>query len=109
MSGELFQVYRDVGGNVIAYGIIARSLRQGSGWFLSLVVSLAHRRKGIGTELAKNLLREASLHSLGEVYLTVAPDNEAAISLYKRLGFSVVEVENHYYGRNEGRIIMRRS
>jgi ribosomal-protein-alanine N-acetyltransferase len=109
MSGELFQVYRDTNGNTIAYGIIARSVCQDSGWFLSLVVSLAHRRKGIGTELAKNLLDEARLHSLKEIFLTVAPNNETAISLYQRLGFSVMEVEHHYYGRNKGRIVMRRS
>jgi ribosomal-protein-alanine N-acetyltransferase len=107
-SGELFQVCRDAGRDVIAYGIIARSTSQDTGWLHSLVVSVDHRRKGIGIELSKKLIDKAGSHSLKEIFLTVKPDNKAAISLYKRLGFADVKFEPHYYGRNEGRIVMRR-
>jgi ribosomal protein S18 acetylase RimI-like enzyme len=108
MTGELFQVCRDANGNVIAYGVIARSINQDSGWFHSLVVSTAHQRKGIGTELSEKLLNKADSHSLKELFLTVEPDNKTAISLYKKLGFIDVKFEPHYYGKNEGRIIMHR-
>jgi ribosomal protein S18 acetylase RimI-like enzyme len=108
MTGELFQVCRDADGNVIAYGVIARSISPDSGWFHSLVVSAAHRRKGIGTELSKKLINKADSHSIKELFLTVEPDNKAAISLYKRLGFTDVKFEPHYYGQNESRIIMHR-
>jgi [ribosomal protein S18]-alanine N-acetyltransferase len=109
MSGEFVQVCKDANGNVIAYGIIARSVSQDSGWFLSLVVSLPHRRKGIGATLARRLLAKADSYSCEKIFLTVAPDNNAAISLYKRLGFTFVEKFEHYYGRNEDRILMCRS
>jgi ribosomal-protein-alanine N-acetyltransferase len=107
-SGELFQVWRDADGTAIAYGIVARSVRQEEGWFHSLVVSAPHRRKGIGNALAERLLDKANSHSIRELFLTVAPSNYAAISLYERLGFVRLEVESHYYGRNEDRIVMRR-
>jgi ribosomal protein S18 acetylase RimI-like enzyme len=109
VTGELFQVCKDADGNVIAYGVIARSASQGSGWLLSLAVSLPHRRKGIGSALTRRLLDKASQHSLREIFLTVATDNNAAISLYKELGFSTVKVERNYYVQNEDRIIMRRT
>lgn len=109
MSGELFRVCRDDEGNVIAYGVVARSINQKSGWFNSLVVSVAHRRKGIGTKLSKQLMDKADLHSLKEIFLTVEPDNQGAILLYEKLGFAFVKEEPDYYGKNEKRNIMRRS
>jgi [ribosomal protein S18]-alanine N-acetyltransferase len=109
MSGELFQVCRDNEGNVIAYGVVARSTSQNSGWFNSLVVSITHRRKGIGTKLSKQLMDKADLHSLKEIFLTVEPDNQEAISLYEKLGFTFVKEESDYYGENEKRNIMHRS
>lgn len=108
ITGELFQVCKDVNGSVIAYGIIAQSANQDSGWLLSLVVSLRHRRKGIGAALTRRLLDKASTYSFREIFLTVATDNNAAISLYKELGFTVVKIEHHYYVQNEDRIVMRR-
>jgi [ribosomal protein S18]-alanine N-acetyltransferase len=109
MSGELFRVCRDDEGNVIAYGVVARSINQNSGWFNSLVVSVAHRRKGIGAKLSKQLIDKADLHSLKEIFLTVEPNNKGAISLYEKLGFTFVKDEPDYYGKNEKRNIMHRS
>jgi [ribosomal protein S18]-alanine N-acetyltransferase len=109
MTGELFQVCRDAAGKVIAYGVVARSVSQDNGWFHSLVVSAKHRRKGIGTTLAKQLINKADLHSLKKLFLTVESNNKDAISLYKKLGFICVRVEPDYYGPNKERIIMQRS
>jgi [ribosomal protein S18]-alanine N-acetyltransferase len=108
MSGDLFQVCRDSNGDVIAYGIITRSASEDSGWLLSVVVDEPHRRKGIGTALVRQLLDKANHYSLKKILLTVATDNEAAIALYKALGFVAVKVEHHYYGKNEDRLIMCR-
>jgi ribosomal protein S18 acetylase RimI-like enzyme len=109
IAGELFRVCKDSEDNVIAYGVIAPSVCRGSGWLLSLVVSSPYRRKGIGTALVNQLLDKATSSSLDQVYLTVAPDNYAAISFYKRLGFTpAANVERHYFGRDADRILMCR-
>lgn len=109
VTGELFQVCKNSEGNVIAYGVIAPSVRLGSGWLLSLVVSSQYRRKGIGTALVNQLLYKAASFSLDQVNLTVAPDNGAAISFYQRLGFTpAANVERHYFGRDSDRILMSR-
>ena len=52
-----------------------------------------YRNKGIGTKIIKDILNSNDI-----VYLWVYKENEKAISLYKRLGFSVIEeTESRYY------------
>ena len=41
--------------------------------------------------------------------LSVAPDNAAAIKLYKQAGFSVIETIQDYLGPGEDRLIMSRA
>ena len=52
-----------------------------------------YRNKGIGTEIIKGILNNNDT-----VYLWVYKENEKAISLYKKLGFNVIEeTESRYY------------
>ena len=52
-----------------------------------------YRNKGIGTSIIKDILNNNDI-----VYLWVYKENEKAISLYKKLGFSVIEeTESRYY------------
>lgn len=51
------------------------------------------RNNGIGTDIIKNIIRENDI-----VYLWVYKENKQAISLYKKLGFNVIdETESRYY------------
>ena len=52
-----------------------------------------YRNKGIGTKIIMNILNNNDV-----VYLWVYKENEKAISLYKKLGFNVIEeTESRYY------------
>lgn len=52
-----------------------------------------YRNKGIGTDLINNVITNNKI-----VYLWVYKDNVKAISLYKRLGFLIInETKNRYY------------
>lgn len=52
-----------------------------------------YRNKGIGTEIIRDILGNNDI-----VYLWVYKENEKAISLYKKLGFNVIdETESRYY------------
>ena len=52
-----------------------------------------YRNKGIGTDIIKNILNNNDI-----VYLWVYKENEKAVSLYKKLGFSIIEeTESRYY------------
>ena len=59
-----------------------------------------YRNKGIGSSLIKDVLYNNDI-----VYLWVYKANEKAISLYKRLGFNVIEeTETRYYMKYKGDI-----
>lgn len=51
-----------------------------------LYIEEEHRNKGIGTNIIKEVLRNNKI-----VYLWVYKDNNKAISLYKKLGFRIIE------------------
>ena len=52
-----------------------------------------YRNKGIGTEIIRDILSNNDI-----VYLWVYKENVKAISLYKKLGFNVIEeTESRYY------------
>lgn len=52
-----------------------------------------YRNKGIGKDIIRNVLKESDI-----VYLWVYKENERAISLYKDLGFKIIdETEERFY------------
>ena len=58
-----------------------------------LFIEEKFRNNGIGTDIIKNIIRENDI-----VYLWVYKENKQAISLYKKLGFNVIdETESRYY------------
>lgn len=54
-----------------------------------VVVSETHRGKGIGRKLMLLLLEEAKKHNLDDVLLFSGHHRQAAIALYKSLGFAL--------------------
>ena len=60
------------------------------------------RGAGVGSELMRAALQLAS----APVLLTVDPDNEAAIKLYRNFGFDVRKRIDGYYRESEDRLIM---
>ena len=56
-----------------------------------LIVSPAYRKTGLGRLLAHHLLGLARARNTDSISLNVLPDNEAALRLYRSLGFTKVE------------------
>ena len=58
-----------------------------------IYVEQEYRNKGIGTDIIKNVINENDI-----IYLWVYKENVKAISLYKKLGFNVIdETDSRYY------------
>jgi ribosomal-protein-alanine N-acetyltransferase len=57
----------------------------------SLVIYEQFRRKGIGTYLLKTSFTELKLNGIWDIYLCMNKDNSPAVSLYKKLGFAIIE------------------
>lgn len=62
--------------------------------WLGIAVAEEFKGKGFGTHILKFLLTKAKENKLPTVCLTVDVSNETAISLYKRLGFTLVNKMN---------------
>ena len=76
------------------------------GHVVQVAVALAHRGRGYGRMLGQALTQYAA--NLGVSYLTleVRASNQAAIRLYRSLGFLQVSVRKGYYENGEDGLLM---
>ncbi|MBM7619137.1 RimJ/RimL family protein N-acetyltransferase [Bacillus tianshenii] len=63
--------------------------------YLVIGVSETARGKGVGTELFRKMVEWAKNRNLHRLELTVMIHNEAAINLYKKMGFEIEGVKKH--------------
>ena len=69
----------------------------GEGQITNVAVHPDYRRRGLGREVVLGLLQYAREHDFFEVSLEVRASNNAAISLYEALGFSVGGTRRGFY------------
>jgi len=79
-------------------GRVERIRGKRAGRIYTLNVEPKCRRRGIGEALMKRLEEEFSKRGCEEIFLEVAVNNVPAITLYKKLGYEVVEKLRNYYG-----------
>ncbi|WP_299225798.1 N-acetyltransferase [uncultured Psychroserpens sp.] len=77
------------------------------GWVFALAVTKPEQNKKIGQQITIELLSAFKTKSIYNVQLTTTPDNNAAINLYKKLGFKKATEVLDYYSDNSPRIIMK--
>ena len=98
-----FAAVRD--GTVLGYGGMMTVV--GEGQITNVAVDPSCRRMGIGEALLRALLAEAKRRGAEQVSLEVRVSNEAAIALYKALGFeSVGRRKNFYRHPSEDALVM---
>jgi [ribosomal protein S18]-alanine N-acetyltransferase len=64
---------------------------------LNLAVHPAYRRQGLGRTLMTFLLTRAREEKALKVFLEVRPSNQAALGLYRSLGFEILYRRPRYY------------
>lgn len=60
------------------------------------------RRRGLGRALLRAAAAEAATRGAARLFLEVAVDNEAAVGLYRAIGFQQVGCRKGYYTRPDG-------
>jgi ribosomal-protein-alanine N-acetyltransferase len=70
----------------LSHGALAADL-------LGLVVRSDMRRRGIGTALLREIIRLATKRGVGELHVNAEPDNDAALSFYRRHGAHIVRTQ----------------
>ena len=71
-------------------GICKLAIRADRGWIGGLGVTAAHRGKGLGEALMREVIDVAGKRGLRELWLEVLTPNVPAIALYEKLGFETV-------------------
>ena len=95
----------EVGGTIAGYIGIYTVLEEGD--ITNVAVLPQYRRLGIGKGLVVSVLDFCRNANINAVTLEVRQSNEAAISLYTKLGFKVEGIRKNYYQKpTEDGIIM---
>ena len=82
-------------GGIAAYCVVMQVLDECE--ILKIAVDKSHRRKGIGEELLRAAMKEASQKGARLFYLEVREGNKSAINLYKKIGFTETGRRKSYY------------
>lgn len=93
-------------GGLAGYSLAAPAADWQRAWLLGLAVDPEFRNLGIGERLTLRSLELLRSFKIPAVYLTVEPANDAAIALYRKIGFVVAELGRDYFGPGEDRVIM---
>ena len=67
------------------------------GEIVNVAVDSKYRRRGVAKELLEQLLKESEALNVDNFFLEVRESNEAAINLYKKLGFTVSGIRRDFY------------
>lgn len=76
---------------------------------LALAVADEWRRQGVGSELTQRFLEAFRQHGVKRVTLEVRVSNDAAIELYRSIGFEKDGVVEDYYNDSEDAYVMART
>lgn len=85
-SREQLFVTAQEDGNTLAHARIA--FTEGWGGLFDVATSPSHRRRGLASTVIAACTHEASTRDVHSLYLQVSADNDAATTLYERLGFT---------------------
>ena len=70
---------------------------------MDIVVTAAHQDKGLGKLLLQHLMEQCNQNDIQQVWLEVRESNAAAINLYDKAGFILVEQRVNYYPSAKGK------
>jgi ribosomal-protein-alanine N-acetyltransferase len=111
LLNRLYETYPDgflvaeLNGKVVGY-IIGAVRWGGYGHILAIAVDIEHRKMGVGTALALNMLERFRSKGVKTVRLEVRKSNMTARNFYLKLGFKEREEIPYYYEDGESAIVM---
>lgn len=98
--------------NAITLGYAVLLMVVDEATLMDIAVDDAVRGNGHGNTLMKHIINECEQASMASLWLEVRAGNVAAVSLYNKYGFEIIETRKGYYthaqtGEKEDAIIMR--
>jgi ribosomal-protein-alanine N-acetyltransferase len=98
---------REQNSGLIGYAGLLAPKGSGEGDIQTIAVASAARRQGLGRVFMQSLLAEARKRRAVAVFLEVRVDNDAAIALYRSLGFEEIGVRRRYYKDGSDALTMK--
>jgi ribosomal protein S18 acetylase RimI-like enzyme len=86
--------------------VISLGLVSGTAEVRRVVVLPEHRRQGWGRSLMEYAHLWAENSGATEIFLEVSTGNEAALGLYRAMGFHDVSLRRDYYGPGDDAVVM---
>ncbi|WP_280689684.1 GNAT family N-acetyltransferase [Kitasatospora sp. GAS204B] len=77
-------------------------------WVLGLGVVPRDRGRGYGRLLMREAIERLTADEVAEVRLSVEPNNEIALNLYRSMRFETIDRRQAYFGPGHDRLIMAR-
>lgn len=74
---------------------------------MNIAVSEGFRKKGVASEILDNLILVAREKGCSTITLEVAVDNESAIALYQKFGFSEVGKRKGFYQSTDASVMQK--
>ena len=104
-SKKMFE--EDRGDNYSGYGLVVKNGKKvgyigyrqvfEEAEITNLAIVKEEQKQGLAAELVKKWLKKMKREQVEVVFLEVRYSNQAAIKLYKKLGFQQMAVRKHYY------------
>lgn len=76
------------------------------GHVISIAVLPEYQRKGMGTALMEETMKNMRLYKAKECYLEVRVTNNPAVMMYEKLGFIITRTSAGYYADGEDAYVM---
>lgn len=108
LFGELFLV-AEFDGKLIGYilgGIHGEDAAKGK--LIRIGVASGYQRKECGTKLAETLFARMQSRGVKTVHLTVAEENDPALSFYKKIGFQQKAYRENYFYPDIPRLVLEK-
>ena len=82
-------------GNII--GVVCIENQFGDGYLHNIAVDTEFRRQGIAKRLIKKCVEFIRASAVSKIYLEVRVSNTSAVSLYKKVGLTILTVRKKFY------------
>jgi len=102
-----FKLINDENSNKIVGFIIIIQDREDRVNLINLLISKRYQNKGYGSHLLKYTLNKIKeMNNIEVIVLNVNSNNKAAISLYQKFGFRIVQKIENYYRQKKSAYLM---
>ena len=106
--GKLAVVQKADDGEIIGVCELIKNWDDNQSAFVhSFYIDREFRAQGIGKIFLSKIISMLKAENLKTIELTVDPENEAALKLYKKYGFAVIDLRKDEYGSGIDRYLMR--